>query len=76
MFKNKLLVKHNVYAAHYYHNRMWWVRCSAQIWNEVSFVRPYTMPLIMKFRQVEDFQKLGTALLSVCDEIQKEYRPN
>lgn len=57
MFKNKLLVKHNVYAAHYYHNGMWWVRCSAQIWNEV-----------------EDFQKLGTALLSVCDETKKEYR--
>ncbi|KAK0224427.1 pyridoxal phosphate-dependent transferase [Armillaria nabsnona] len=59
MFKNKLLVKYNVYAAHYYHNGMWWARCSAQIWNEV-----------------EDFEKLGTALLSVCDEIQKEYRAN
>ncbi|KAK0452766.1 pyridoxal phosphate-dependent transferase [Desarmillaria tabescens] len=36
MLKNKLLVKHNVYAAPYYHNGMWWVRCSAQIWNEVE----------------------------------------
>ncbi|KAG2340189.1 PLP-dependent transferase [Suillus weaverae] len=30
------MVNWNVYAAHYYHNKKWWTRCSAQIWNEIS----------------------------------------
>lgn len=37
MFVEKLLVDHNVYAAHFYHNGRWWTRCSAQVWNEVCF---------------------------------------
>ncbi|TFY71154.1 hypothetical protein EVG20_g1849 [Dentipellis fragilis] len=34
--QNKLLLEWNTYAAHYKHNGKWWVRCSAQVWNEVS----------------------------------------
>ncbi|KAA1467437.1 PLP-dependent transferase [Dentipellis sp. KUC8613] len=34
--KETLLLKWNVYAAHYKHNGRWWTRCSAQIWNEIS----------------------------------------
>jgi len=36
MLQEKLLVEHNVYAAHFYHNGRWWTRCSAQVWNEVE----------------------------------------
>ncbi|KAI1797221.1 PLP-dependent transferase [Ganoderma leucocontextum] len=34
--KDKLLFKRKVYAAHFYHNGAWWVRCSAQVYNEIS----------------------------------------
>ncbi|OCH92527.1 PLP-dependent transferase [Obba rivulosa] len=32
----KLLLKWNTYAAHYFHAGGWWCRCSAQVWNEIS----------------------------------------
>lgn len=35
IFRRRLLEEMNVYASHFYHNSRWWVRCSAQIWNEV-----------------------------------------
>ncbi|KAF8886313.1 pyridoxal phosphate-dependent transferase [Infundibulicybe gibba] len=50
-----LLLDHKAFSPHFYHNGHWWVRCSAQIWNEV-----------------EDFEKLGRAYLSICAEIVKE----
>jgi hercynylcysteine S-oxide lyase len=34
--RDGLLNHWNTYAAHYSHNDKIWVRCSAQIWNEVS----------------------------------------
>ena len=36
--RDLLLDKWNIYAAHFYHNTKWWVRCSTQIWNEVSVI--------------------------------------
>ncbi len=36
--KDQLLFKRKAYAAHFYHNGAWWVRCSAQVYNEVCFV--------------------------------------
>lgn len=35
-FRDKLLLEHKVYAAHFYHNGKFWTRLSAQIYNEVS----------------------------------------
>lgn len=35
-FKEKLLLERNAFAPAFYHNKGWWVRCSAQIWNDVS----------------------------------------
>ncbi|KAM5530994.1 hypothetical protein V8D89_015321 [Ganoderma adspersum] len=34
--KDKLLFRRKAYAAHFYHNGAWWVRCSAQVYNELS----------------------------------------
>ena len=34
--RHQLLDVYNCYVAHFWHNGKWWVRCSAQIWNEVS----------------------------------------
>ena len=36
-FKKKLLLDWNTFAPPFYHNNGWWVRCSAQVWNDVSF---------------------------------------
>ncbi|TFK94027.1 PLP-dependent transferase [Polyporus arcularius HHB13444] len=34
--RDKLLKDWKTYAAHYWHNGAWWVRCSAQVFNELS----------------------------------------
>jgi len=34
--KEKSLLEWNVSSPTFYHNNSWWVRCSAQVWNEVS----------------------------------------
>lgn len=31
-----LLREYNVFAVTFYHNNSWWVRCSAQVFNDVS----------------------------------------
>ena len=38
LLKRKLLLERKMFAAPLYHNRLWWVRCSAQVWLEVSRV--------------------------------------
>jgi len=35
-FKEKPLLEWNTFAPTIYHNNGWWVRCCAQVWNEVS----------------------------------------
>jgi len=35
-FKKKLLLEWNTFAPAFYHNNGWWVRCSAQVWNDMS----------------------------------------
>ena len=34
--EDQLIYKHQTAVAIFVHNRMWWARCSAQIWTEVS----------------------------------------
>ena len=35
-FNKKLLLDWNTFVPAFYHDDSWWVRCSAQVWNEVS----------------------------------------
>ena len=35
-FNRKLLLDWNAFAPAFYHNDGWWVRCCAQVYNEVS----------------------------------------
>jgi len=35
--RKKLLLECNTFAPPFYHHNGWWVRCSAQVWNDVSF---------------------------------------
>ena len=35
-FKKKLLLEWKTFAPTFYHRNAWWVRCSAQVWNDVS----------------------------------------
>ena len=37
-FKEKLLLEWNAFAPPFYHQSGWWVRCSAQVWNDVSLL--------------------------------------
>ena len=36
VLRDRLLLEHKIYAAHFYHNGKFWTRLSAQIYNEVS----------------------------------------
>lgn len=52
MIKRKLLYEHKAFGPVYYHNATYWVRCSAQIWNEVSLnleCATYLMILLFVF---------------------------
>ena len=35
-FKKKLLLEWDTFVPVFYHNNGWWIRCSAQVWNDVS----------------------------------------
>ena len=41
LLRDKLLLEHKAYAAHFYHNGGFWIRLSAQIYNEVSCAVPW-----------------------------------
>jgi len=34
--KKELLLKWNTFASPFYHQNSWWIRCSAQVWNDMS----------------------------------------
>ena len=34
--KKEVLLKWNTFASPFYHQNSWWIRCSAQVWNDVS----------------------------------------
>ncbi|TBU55573.1 PLP-dependent transferase [Dichomitus squalens] len=52
--KDQLLNKWKTYAAHFYHNGAWWVRCSAQVYNEVSDFEYLGKALNAVCREVKD----------------------
>ncbi|KAH7925192.1 PLP-dependent transferase [Leucogyrophana mollusca] len=52
MFQQKLLVEHKVYAAHFYHNGKWYVRASAQIYNEIGDFEKLGVALLEVCKQV------------------------
>ena len=35
-FRKEPLLGWNTYAPTFYHHNRWWIRCSAQVWNDVS----------------------------------------
>jgi len=56
IFHHDLLVEHKIFGAFFYHDCKWWVRASAQVFNEV-----------------DDFRRLGKALLTICAKISGIY---
>lgn len=75
-FRRKLLIKRKIYPAFFYHNGKWWIRCSAQIWSQVSRLSTFTYPSPSHCRssfQVEDFEVLGQAILEASKEILEEF---
>ena len=69
--RDGLLQRHNTYAAHFPHNGRFWVRCSTQIFNEVSCLAFWSCIecLPTYCLQLRDFEYLGRALLEICAEI-------
>ena len=41
LLRDKLLYEWRVYVAHFFHGNFWWVRASAQVWNEVCNLTVY-----------------------------------
>ena len=76
-FQKKLLVEWNTYAAHFFHNGKWYLRASAQIWNEVceavAFAFADAENLNVLCGQISDFDYLGKAFKSVCAELEASY---
>jgi hypothetical protein len=88
---HELLEKWNTFGAIYYHNQTWYIRCSAQIWNEVRgdfFTLPsitffgfmslgWTNSLICRnVLQISDFEYVGKALLEICAQIPDKISAN
>ena len=74
IFRARLLEEWNIYAAHFYHNGGWWVRCSAQIWNEVCNIDiVYSKFEPLTTWQISDFEVLGRALVPICGEIRERF---
>lgn len=74
-FRRKLLIKRKIYPAFFYHNGKWWIRCSAQIWSQVSQLSTfaYSPSHFRSSFQVEDFEVLGEAILEASKEILEEF---
>lgn len=70
-FRNTLEAEFNMSARTYYHNGKWWVRCSAQIYNEVSRVFMIFYLLVhAPCLQISDFEKVGEVLSNICKAIE------
>ena len=67
-----LLKEYNVFAVTFYHGGAWLVRCSAQIFNDVS-VFPLSFIRVLNSAQLDDFEKLGAAWLQVSKEMTQEH---
>jgi len=50
----KLLLEYNVYGLVFKHNGVWWVRCCAQVWNEISDFEFFARVLRVLCREIED----------------------
>ncbi|KAI0065100.1 PLP-dependent transferase [Artomyces pyxidatus] len=62
-FSQKLITGWNAYAATYIHNGKWWVRCSTQIWNEMSDFEYIGKALKEACQELEDkYRKEGAKL--------------
>ena len=72
--RDAILAK-NAYSAPYFHNKCWWTRCSAQVWNEVRTKKVNILSKLTQYvgLQVSDFEELGKRWLEVCADIKQQY---
>ncbi len=68
-----LLREYNVFAVTFYHNNAWWVRCSSQVFNDVStlYISLSRYNVLISCEQLSDFEKLGSALTALCIEVKQ-----
>jgi hypothetical protein len=62
------------YAKHFVHGGRWWVRASAQVFNEVRSQRtPADVgKLALIAGQSADFEHVGKALKTICEDLRQE----
>jgi hypothetical protein len=70
----KLLGEANIAAPIFFHNNVWWTRCSAQIYNEVCCLA-CTMIFMAHASQISDFEHLGKVLTEMCQEVNEDNVP-
>ncbi|KAJ7447111.1 pyridoxal phosphate-dependent transferase, partial [Mycena galericulata] len=68
LLQKKMLAEHKVFATPFFHNNRWWIRASAQVFNQVGVLRLFER-FPTQSAQIEDFTKLGIALAAICDEL-------
>jgi hercynylcysteine S-oxide lyase len=64
-----------VSAAVFRHNGRWWVRASAQVWNEVDMEILSSGRFLISI-QISDFDYLAKALKDSCEKLELRYRRN
>ena len=69
----KLLLDWNVFAPIFYHDDGWWVRCCAQVYNEVRvpFMIRKQQEVNEIFAQISDFEYLGRAYKDLVTQVKE-----
>lgn len=73
--EDKLLHEWDCFAAVFVHDRKWWTRCSAQVYNDVSekFLQEYILLILIPHNQLVDFDHLAKALKAISEEMSKKF---
>jgi len=61
-FMEKMFLEWNALVPSFYHHDGWWVRCCAQVWNDVSLFFVFTgdrRELDEMYHQMSDFEYVG-----------------
>jgi hypothetical protein len=68
-----ILDTHDCYVASYMHDKKWWIRASAQIWNEVGIMTFCTGVIWLTKTKISDFEYAATALKVICEGAKEKY---
>ena len=61
----------------FWHNGKWWVRPSAQIWNEVTYCKCQTCVVrsaLLITSYISDFESIANASKDSCEKLDQNYK--